>query len=239
MDNKRKHQREAGIIRSQMENKLFIRLTNTECVLAGGAITSIFSDRPINDFDIYSRDKKDLDAVVGFFENTDAELEMETDFARTYKFAGNIYQVIHMEDLMGDADSIFDSFDFTVCMGSYKFKTDEFYFDDNFFKHLAQKRIVFNNRTPFPIASLVRTKKYMSRGFTMSNVETFKLALAINKLDLSNYKTLRHQLMGMDASILKPMLDSLAACEDADQEMFLEKVNEYLGNAGWEISAEN
>ena len=67
----------------------------------------------------------------------------------------------------------------------------------------------------------------------MSNVETVKLAMAINKLDLTDYKVFKSQLMGIDASILKPMIDKLAEMSIIDKEDFLYKVNELLENAGW------
>lgn len=226
------HARENKLILSMIDYEFLQVLKSTTAFLAGGALTSIFSDKPINDFDIYSESEKDTSKIYTYLKSC-AKHVMSTDFAETFDYNGTIYQIISMPSLTGSFDKIFDMFDFTVCMAAYVFSSEKFYFHNSFFKHLAQRRIVFNNKTPFPLASLVRTKKYMAKGYTMSNVETVKLAMAINKLDLTDYKVFKSQLMGIDASILKPMIDKLAEMSIIDKEDFLYKVNELLENAGW------
>ena len=136
---------------------------------------------------------------------------------------------------------VFDHYDFTICMGGYSFQDSEFFFHTDFFKHLAQRRLVFNHKTDFPICSFIRSQKYQQRGFFLSGVEALKLALSIQALKIMTYKELRRQMMGIDTAFLKDLTDRflqpLLAEKAYDLETGLHMIDEYMASLSEEFIA--
>lgn len=50
-------------IKQMLGSEVYDTLKETKCVLAGGAITSLFTNREINDFDLYFTSKESLTQV--------------------------------------------------------------------------------------------------------------------------------------------------------------------------------
>lgn len=196
-------------------------LTATKAILAGGAITSIFSGNEINDFDIYFRKMEDL---IVFIRNayrdtsnlSDLELVELKPFSlncvsytnRSITFSSNCLkiQLIHF-DYFDSIQKIFDSFDFYHNMGAYDFGTSEFVLDSNFLSDVAERRINFNPSTKYPIMSTLRVSKYTERGYNISKKEMFKIALAVAKLNIESWEELEDQLSGFYGVDIKKMFD--------------------------------
>src|SRR5690606_3144507 len=79
----------------------------------------------------------------------------------------NIHQLMWFK-YFNTAQDIFNSFDFTVCMGAFDFETEEFIFHPDFFKHNSQRYLKFNTGTDFPVMSLLRVDKYRQKGYDIS-----------------------------------------------------------------------
>lgn len=107
-----------------------------------------------------------------------------------------VMQVIAF-DVFPDAQAIFDKFDFTINMGSFSFASEKWEFDRHFLKHLAQKVLVVNPGTDYPIISMLRSDKYRARGYTISRRETMKLGIAATGLNIESWEDAKAHLSGM------------------------------------------
>lgn len=201
----------------RQKNKLFQVLGDTlvqalrksNAIIAGGTITSIFSNAEINDFDIYFRSKEDMKVLIrNFYADEDLPEDVFVDICPyTYVFVGmtqrsinfafheQSIQLIHF-DYYESPKEIFEDYDFTINMGAYDFKTDEFVFHDEFLSTVAERRLSFNKSTAYPIISLLRVQKYIDRSYTISKKEMFKIALAINSKQIDTWEKLKDQLSG-------------------------------------------
>ena len=211
-------------------------LSHSKAILAGGAITALFSGERIRDWDIYFRFSEDRDkAEVAFLR--EGRLTFSTDLARTYKWGQRqkVFQLIHSQELSGEPEQIFEHYDFTICMAAYDFVNKTFVFHPDFFKHLALRRLVFHHKTLFPICSLLRTIKYQKRGFAVGGIEILKIGLAIQALEINTYADLRRQLMGIDTAFLAELTNQFKEGELAEQsyniERFLEMMDDYVRKA--------
>jgi len=161
------------------------------------------------------------------------DLKLTTDNSFTYFIDNKTFQLIRLENLMTPGTkSIIEQFDFTVCMGAYDFNAQEFLLDENFLKHLAQRKLVYNINSQYPFASLYRAIKYIKKGFKISGIEMLKIGLKCNSIQINNFKELRKQLMGIDTLFLKELTDKLNGEEMAskayDFELFLQMMEEHL-----------
>lgn len=170
-------------------------LHHFNAIVAGGTITSLFSGNEINDIDIYFKRKDDALNFVTEVINTEWIISL-TDKAVLFRYNGIECQVIFF-DYFKTADDIFNSFDFTVCMGAFDFEKEEFILHDNFLKHNSQRILKFNKNTSFPIISALRVQKYENKGYKISKPEFLRIVLTINQLEINTYEQLKEQIGGM------------------------------------------
>lgn len=198
---------EKNLIKKAIGEDVYALLKDTKCVLAGGAITSIFSGAEVNDYDIYFTDKEGLSRLITqvfgvSVEDHISSFELIAKFATDRsmlcidKYSKNKLQFIHYK-IFKDAHDIFNSFDFEHVMGAFDFATEEFVFHENFFKSLAQRNIVFNPNTDFPIVSLMRTNKYKERGFKISKAQMLRVAFTIASQNYDSWEKVKSECAGM------------------------------------------
>jgi dihydrofolate reductase len=215
------YNREKALLFKRMGEDVVKILKETNAILAGGAITSLFTGRKISDWDLYFRTKEDLEKCEKFFQSKGTRVFV-TARSATYSIKNQKtpYQIItYLEKLSGEPNDIFAKFDFTICMGAYDFKGDAFVFAPEFWKHLAQRRLVFNIGTLYPIVSVMRAHKYARRGFLISGVDVMKMALAVDHLHIKTFAELKDQLMGIDTAFLQELTDRFAT-EDFAQKAY-------------------
>jgi hypothetical protein len=184
-------------------------------LLMGGAITSVFTLKRINDFDFYLFDPTMKDDVVKFF-NEHYKQAFSSDNALSYvdEENKNKYQVVIKPEFSGTCQAIFEMFDFTICMGGFDLRHNEFILHENFLKHNAQRILVFNHKTFYPMSSLIRVRKYLARDYTITNAEYLKLCLSIANLNIKTYGDLKKHIEGIDTLIFKPLTDAILLKKD-------------------------
>lgn len=198
---------EKNLIKKAIGADVYDLLKDTKCILAGGAITSIFSGAEVMDWDLYITDKEGLSRLVAQVfgvseEDHISHFDLIAKFATNRsmlcidKYSKNKLQFIHYK-IFKDAQDIFNSFDFEHVMGAFDFATEEFVFHDNFFKSLAQRNIVFNPNTDFPVVSLMRVQKYKERSFKISKAQMLRVAFTIASRDYDSWEKVKSECAGM------------------------------------------
>ena len=175
---------------------LFPTLKKYKAIIAGGAITSIFCNRDINDIDIYFKCKEDAGNFIGEMIEDRNWIISHTNKATAFQYNNVTYQVIHF-DYFKSPQEIFDKFDFTVCMGAFDCDTEEFILHEDFLKHNAQRMLKFNENTLYPIISALRVKKYEEKHYKISKMEYLKILLTCMNHKIETYEELKEQIGGM------------------------------------------
>lgn len=199
--------REEYLLKKYLGVEAIKGLRACNAIIAGGAITALFTGQKIRDWDIYFRNAKDCEQAKTWF-SLNGTLANQTDTSMSYHLGKQEkpYQLIVMPELFGDPKTIFNYYDFTVCMAAYQFfengNDERFVFGDDFFKHISQRRLVFHTGTMFPICSMLRVMKYIKKGFFITGMEILKIGLSIHSLKMETYADLRRQLQGIDTAFL-------------------------------------
>lgn len=173
------------------------------CFVAGGAITSLFTNNPINDWDIYPKTVDDYeDALVWAYENkwhncfvSDRCLSFTEHGVHAIDNPEQL-QIMSM-DVYPTAESIFEKFDFTVNMGAYDTDTKSFVLHPDFLRHCSQRFLQFNTGTTFPYGSARRVKKYTDKGYTIGTGEFMKILLACQAKPINSWEDFKHQMGGI------------------------------------------
>lgn len=208
---------EKAKIKQAIGTDVYDMLKENKCVLAGGAITSLFTNKEINDFDIYFTSKESLSQVFA-----EAFGVKEDEFLSPYdliiKFATKRsmlcvdkqgvqkLQLIHYK-IHENIQSIFKSFDFEHVMGAFDFATEEFVLHENFMKANAQRLIQFNPSTDFPITSMMRVQKYKERGYTISKAQMLRIAFTIANKEYVSWEDVKSEISGLYGIAPEDMFD--------------------------------
>lgn len=195
--------------RDNTVRNVFDEMASLGLMLCGGAITSTFSNAKINDLDFYLKDASKEPEAKAFLERWFPTCKFESTNAMTYKRKSkqNVYTVQLITRFKGQANKIFDYFDFTITHGAYDFEDKCFYFGSRFFPDLAKRRLVYSGDSQYPICAMYRTGKYVKRGYELPGATTMHIALSIVQLKIENYRALKEQLMGIDTIYLQKLLD--------------------------------
>ena len=52
----------------------------------------------------------------------------------------------------------------------------------------------------YPLCSIIRTRKFIQRGYTINAGQYLKMAMQLNELDLKDVSVLQDQLIGVDSA---------------------------------------
>lgn len=168
-------------------------LAENGCWIAGGAVTSIFTGKEINDIDVYFPSKEAFSNVMGEIYDGgevsfgDAHICHATNKSLLLQSDGQYVQFIVFK-FFDNVQQIFDSFDFTAVMGAYSFSDKTFHFHPDFLKHNAQRFLSFNKGTDYPLISMIRVDKYRERGYSTSKQEMLKIGMAIANKNFDSWE---------------------------------------------------
>lgn len=201
------------------DENLYKILAENNAYIAGGAISSIFTSRPVNDWDIFFRDETSKDNVSKYMQSVlEWKLKIESNLATTlcgileeHTYGATVVKKEIAVQLVsaqyGVPEEIFQSFDFYCCMGAFDFKSHEFIFDSQFVPDNLMRVLRYNfEGCTNPINSLFRVEKYKGYGYTIAMEEMLKIALAIKKLKLDTYRDLKDFIKSIPNINLKRIL---------------------------------
>jgi len=199
-------------------------LKKYEVIIAGGAITSLFNNKSINDIDLYFRSDKQACEFLSEYWQDGIYVASLTKKAALFIKGELKVQMIHFR-FFGDSEEIFGTFDYTVCMGAFDFKTEEFILHEDFLKHNSQRVLRFNSDTAFPIVSLIRVQKYMDKGYTISKSELIRVVLTCMNLNINTYEELKEHMGGMYGVNYDKLFE-----EENDEDFNLQKAIDHIAN---------
>lgn len=179
-------------------------------MLAGGAVTSIFSGSKVNDLDFYIKDAKRIDEATAFLSIWFPEPPYVSDNAITFKRKSKkgpkVWTVQLIKRFTGGPTDIFSTFDFTITQGLFDFENECFVFGERFLQDIATRKLTYLGGSRYPICALWRTQKYQARGYSIPGSTIMHIALSIVRLEIKTYKDLKEQLLGVDTVYLQELL---------------------------------
>lgn len=173
-------------LKVNMDDWVWDVLAQNKCYIAGGAITSVCSNQPINDVDIYFPNKEALFDVIEAFNDDGTWCSFISEKSITYVTATATYQLIYL-DYYDKAEDIFSHFDYSINMGACNTFDEIMTYHDSFWMHMSQRYLQFNEATLWPIISLLRLYKYSSRGYTYTKSTVVKIAMTISQLNIKTW----------------------------------------------------
>jgi hypothetical protein len=188
---------EQNKIRKGLGAELFDSLSKIDCFLAGGAMVSIYNNKPVEDYDIYVKSPKDAFKIIRELEQMKFVCVAKTNRSALFCLGAEEDKILInliFFHYFNNLQEVFNLFDFTVCMGGYDFKNKSFDFHPAFFRDNLLKRLFYSNKSKYPIGALIRIGKYRDKDFTISKKELLKIVLHCQKLEINTIEELEDQV---------------------------------------------
>ena len=108
----------------------------------------------------------------------------------------------------GPPEEIHKNYDYVHCTCSYDYANDSLVLPPAALVSLLNRELRYVG-SRYPICSLIRMRKFLSRGWHISAGQILKMAFDISQLDLNDCRVLQEQLVGVDASYFVQLISLL------------------------------
>lgn len=150
---------------------------------------------------------QDAGTIQDAYEQTeDAALATEDDDKPKYRpvfMSTNAITLSHRIQLVnrfyGEPEQIHENYDYVHCTNYWTAWDNELVLRREALECLLAKELRYVG-SKYPICSLIRLRKFLSRGWTVNAGQILKAIMQINELNLKDMKVLQDQLTGVDAA---------------------------------------
>ncbi len=125
----------------------------------------------------------------------------------------------------GDADEIHSNYDFAHCTNYWESNTRNLTLRKEALAALLGKELIYQG-SKYPLCSVIRTRKFLKRGFHINAGQYLKMAFQISDLDLKDVAVLEEQLVGVDTCYFQIMIDAIQNKMKSDKDFELN--NDYV-----------
>lgn len=198
-------------------------------MVAGGLFTSLFTRTDVNDIDCYFRSKKDLVNFIYDMSENSSYPYFTNVTDKSLTLTANGYPTIQLIyfSYFENLTEVFKSFDFTISMCGYDFKTGHIEHHEDFLADIALRQLSFNKETDFPLISGLRVNKFRDRGYSISRSQMLKIMLAVSQVKIDSLEDFVKQVGGAYGNAALSLLNEEEGPFDIDKA--LEKFAELEG----------
>ncbi len=121
----------------------------------------------------------------------------------------------------GPVEKIHENYDFEHCKCSYDWHTDTVNLPTKALECIINRELYYSG-SKYPLCSIIRTRKFISRGWSINAGQYVKMALQLNKLDLSDLNVFRDQLVGVDSAYFEAVITYLQQKKENNPEFVVD-----------------
>lgn len=108
----------------------------------------------------------------------------------------------------GEPDEIHESYDFIHCMNYWERGTGNLTLRPEALEALLSRTLVYAG-SQYPLCSVIRTRKFIKRGWRINAGQYLKMAMQLSKLDMTDHVTLEEQLTGVDVAYFAEVISKI------------------------------
>ena len=101
----------------------------------------------------------------------------------------------------GEPEEIHKNYDFIHATNYWTSKDNKLVLNTKALECILTKELLYTG-SKYPLCSIIRTKKFIRRGWTINAGQYVKMALQLNELDLTDPAVLEEQLTGVDSAYI-------------------------------------
>jgi hypothetical protein len=125
----------------------------------------------------------------------------------------------------GTPEEIHKNYDFVHCTCWYSFFDNTLELPSMALEAIINKELYYTG-SRYPVCSIIRTRKFISRGWTINAGQYLKMCLQVSELDLKDMKTFKDQLAGVDSAYFSSAVAQIEKMKEKDPNINID--NTYL-----------
>jgi len=152
-----------------------------------------------------------LDAAMGMVDGASEDQIKEPK--RTYRPIWLSSNAITLSDdiqmvirFWGEPDQIHENYDFAHCTNYWTSWNGELVLKPAALECLLSRELIYQG-SKYPVCSLIRTRKFIQRGWRITAAQYLKMCFQVSDLDLTDFNVLEDQMTGVDAAHFQEVLN--------------------------------
>lgn len=125
----------------------------------------------------------------------------------------------------GKVEEIHKNYDFAHCTCAWSAWNNELSLPQKALECIINKELYYTG-SKYPLCSIIRTRKYIKRGYTINAGQYLKMCLQLNELNLHDIETLKDQLIGVDSTYFEMAIERMESKKNEDPNFVFD--NSYL-----------
>lgn len=125
--------------------------------------------------------------------------------ANAITLRGRIQLIIRFH---GDAEKIHTNYDFVHCTNHWDSKTCRVILREAALEAILTRELRYVG-SKYPVCSIIRTRKFVRRGWSITAGQYLKMVMQCNDMDLYNLDTLEDQLVGVDSAYFMQVISMI------------------------------
>lgn len=125
----------------------------------------------------------------------------------------------------GSVEQIHENYDFVHCTCSYDFKEGKVNLPPRALEAIINKELYYTG-SKYPLCSIIRSRKFISRGWSINAGQYLKMCLQLNELNLKDFNVFKDQLAGVDSAYFSQAIEAIAKKKESDPDFNVD--NTYL-----------
>jgi hypothetical protein len=213
-------------------------------IITGGCFVSMLNNEKVNDYDIYLTEKEavlklakyyvdkqykhnetnvcesDKGIVSLYFNKNNNKFEKDPESEEKYVplfFSSNAITLSDKIQIVlrfyGNAEEIHKNYDFIHTTNYWSSKDNNVVLNLNAVMAIINKQLVYQG-SKYPIASIIRLRKFIKRGWYIDAGQIVKMCFQLNDLDLYDMEVLKDQLIGVDMLYFISFLNEIKQIKD-------------------------
>ncbi len=115
----------------------------------------------------------------------------------------------------GDVAEIHKNFDFVHCTNSWTSKDGVLALNQPALESILSKNLFYSGSL-YPLSSIIRTRKFIKRGWHINAGQYLKMCFQLSELDLMDVEILKDQLVGVDSAYFHQVIVACKAKQQKD-----------------------
>lgn len=125
----------------------------------------------------------------------------------------------------GSVEEIHTNYDFVHCTCSYDFKENNVNLPARALEAIINKELYYTG-SKYPLCSIIRSRKFIQRGWHINAGQYLKMCLQLNELNLKDLNVFKDQLAGVDSAYFNQAISLIAKRQEEEPSFTID--NTYL-----------
>jgi len=108
----------------------------------------------------------------------------------------------------GNPEEIHFNYDFIHCKNYWTSKDNDLVLKSEALESILTKTLIYQG-SKYPLCSVIRTRKFLQRGWHINAGQYLKMLFQVSELDLTNINVLEDQLVGVDSAYFNMLINAL------------------------------